>query len=211
MGNGFQLALCNRGWLTTQKFVILVPRSHRLRAVVGAARPRRALCDSCQDTPRVVVLCFLGPTPDHKSTGRAISWRQRSTGRSRSWRWEDSQKSRAEEHATNHDTTKLRRDDGGVPKRGALYGSHNAVLPYRVKVCFYCVTSLAVLSSGSTVGGKTDALVVALFQNCSFHGVCVVGFPLQTGHLIAAAVRKRRRRLGRVPEAIERCRCSWCS
>ena len=125
--------------------------------------------------------------------------------------WEDSQKSRAEEHATNKDTIKLRRDDGGGPKRGALYGSHNTVLPYRVKVCFYCVTSLAVLSSGSTVGVKTDALVVALFQNCSFHGVCVVGFPLRTGHLIAAAVRKRRRRLRRVPEAIERCRCSWCT
>ena len=85
--------------------------------------------------------------------------------------WEDSQKSRVEEHATNNDTTKLRRDDGGGPKRGALHGSHNAVLPYRVKVCFYCVNSLTVLSSGSTVGVKTDALVVALFQNCSFHGV----------------------------------------
>ena len=59
-------------------------RSHRLRVVVGADRPRRALCDSCQDTPRVVVLCFLGPTPDHKSTGRAISWRQRRAGCSRS-------------------------------------------------------------------------------------------------------------------------------
>ena len=25
LGNGFRLALCNVGWLTTQKFVILVP------------------------------------------------------------------------------------------------------------------------------------------------------------------------------------------
>ena len=75
---------------------------------------------------------------------------------------EDSQKCRAEEHATNHETIKLRRDDDGGRKRGALRGSHCAVLPCRVKVCFYCVTSLAVLSSGSAVGVKTDALVVSL-------------------------------------------------
>ena len=92
--------------------------------------------------------------------------------------WEDSQKNRTKEHATNHDTIKLRRDDDGGSKRGALYGSHNTVLPYRVKMCFYCVTSLAVLSSESAVGEKADALVVALFLRCSFHGLCVVGFPV---------------------------------
>ena len=46
-------------------------RPHRLRAVVGAVRPRRALCDSCQDTAHVVVSCFSCPTTCHRSTGRA--------------------------------------------------------------------------------------------------------------------------------------------
>ena len=51
VGNGFQLALCNVGWLTTRKFVILVDRSHRLRAVVGAARLHGKLCN-CHLIPR---------------------------------------------------------------------------------------------------------------------------------------------------------------
>ena len=46
-------------------------RPRRLRAVVGAVRPRRALCDSCQDTAHVVVSCFSCPVTCHKSTGRA--------------------------------------------------------------------------------------------------------------------------------------------
>ena len=75
--------------------------------------------------------------------------------------WEDSQKNRVEEHATNHDTIKLRRDHDRKPKRAALYGSHCAVLPCRVGVCFCCVASLSVLSSGSAVGENADALVVA--------------------------------------------------
>ena len=36
--------------------------------------------------------------------------------------WEDSQKSRAEEHATNHDTIKLRSDDNDRRKRGVSCG-----------------------------------------------------------------------------------------
>ena len=35
--------------------------------------------------------------------------------------------------------------------------------------------------------------------------------PLQTDNLIATAGRKRRRRLQWAPEAVERCRCSWCT
>ena len=83
-------------------------------------------------------------------------------------------------------------NDDGRPKRGALCGSHKTVVPNCVNVRFYCGTSLAVLFSGSTVGVKTDVLVVSL-------------------PLVAAAVRKRRRRLQRVPEAFECCRCSWCT
>ena len=41
-------------------------------------------------------------------------------------------------------------------------------------------------------------------------GCVLLFFPLQTGKLIAAAGRKQRRRLQRVPEASERCRCAWC-
>ena len=72
----------------------------------------------------------------------------------------------------DHDTVKLRSDNNDRRKHGALHGSHNTVLPYRVKVCFYCMTSLAVLSSGSAVGVRADAL----FLFYSLHGVCVVGF-----------------------------------
>ena len=96
--------------------------------------------------------------------------------------WEDSQKS-AEEHAptTTPSSCGATSDNTDNRKRGALVGSHNTVL-------------LAVLSGGSAVGGKTDALAVSLL--------------LVPGNLIAAAVRKRRRRLQRVHEAIERCRCA---
>ena len=48
-------------------------RSHRLRAVAGAVRPRRALCDSCLDTAHVVVLCSSCLMTCHKSTGRAAT------------------------------------------------------------------------------------------------------------------------------------------
>ena len=43
LGFGFRLAMSNVGWHVTQKFVILVPDPHLLRAVADAARPRRAL------------------------------------------------------------------------------------------------------------------------------------------------------------------------
>ena len=43
LGNGFQLALCNVSWLATRESVVLSARSHRLRAVVRAVQPRRAL------------------------------------------------------------------------------------------------------------------------------------------------------------------------
>ena len=46
-------------------------RPRRLCSVVGAVRPRRALCDSCQDTAHVVVSCFSCPLTCHRSTGRA--------------------------------------------------------------------------------------------------------------------------------------------
>ena len=52
--------------------------------------------------------------------------------------------------------------DDGRFTRGALCGSHTTVVPNCVNRWFYCVTSLAVLSSGSAVGVKTDALVVSL-------------------------------------------------
>ena len=146
VGNGFQLAL----W--TRESVVLVP-DPIFFAPWSVLLDRGEPCDSCQDTPRVVVLCFLGPTPDHKQVYRKGDLVETT----KYWmlqelEWEDRQKNRAEEHGTNHDTTKLRRDDDGGPKRGALYGSHRKVFPYRVKVCFYCVTSLAVLSRGSAVG-----------------------------------------------------------
>ena len=173
--NGFQLALCNRGWLTTQKFVIPVP-DPIVFAPWSVLFDRGEPCVTAVKIRHALWCCVsLVPTPDHKSAGRAISWTQRSTGCSRSWSGRTARRAEPR-NTTNNDTIKLRRDDGGGPKRGALHGSHNTVFPYRVKVCFYCVTSLAVLSRGSTVRVKTDALVVALFQNCSFHGVCVVGF-----------------------------------
>ena len=50
LGNGFQLALCNVGWLTTQEFVILVP-DPIVFAVVGAARLHGKPCNSCQSRP----------------------------------------------------------------------------------------------------------------------------------------------------------------
>ena len=86
-------------------------RSHRLRAVVGAARPWRALWQLSRNIRRRCILrigksdvyqqpiaslrsfevdcCvpFFCPMPYHQSTGRAMSWTRRSTGRSRSWRW----------------------------------------------------------------------------------------------------------------------------
>ena len=40
VGNGFQLALCNVGWLANQESVVLVPDP--IVFVVGAARPWRA-------------------------------------------------------------------------------------------------------------------------------------------------------------------------
>ena len=47
-------------------------------------------------------------------------------------------------------------------KKSAHCGSHKTGVPNCVNVWFYCVTSLAVLSSGSAVEVKTDALVVSL-------------------------------------------------
>ena len=100
--------------------------------------------------------------------------------------WEDSQKSRAEQCGA---TTM-------AGARGALRGSDNGVLPCRVRVCFYCVTFLAMLSSGSAVGVKTDAFVVSLLL---VPWCVLLVFQLQTCNLIAAGVRKRRRRLQWVP------------
>ena len=44
----------------TRESVVLVP-DPIVSAVFGAVRPRRALCDSCQDTAHVVVSCFSCP------------------------------------------------------------------------------------------------------------------------------------------------------
>ena len=123
VGNGFQLAPCNVSWLATRESVVLVPdlivfTSWSVRLDRGEP------CDSCQDTPHVVVLCFFCPMAYHKSTGRAISSRQRSTGCSRSWSGRTAR--RAEPRNTRPTATP-----------GALYGSHNTVLPYRVKVFFF--------------------------------------------------------------------------
>ena len=80
LGNGFRLALCNVSWLATRS-PRSGARSDRIRAVATAVRPRRALCDSCQDTAHVVVLCCSCPMTCHKSTRRvtlAMRWTARS-------------------------------------------------------------------------------------------------------------------------------------
>ena len=155
VGNGFQLAPCNVSWLATRESVVLVPdlivfTSWSVRLDRGEP------CDSCQDTPHVVVLCFFCPMAYHKSTGRAISSRQRSTGCSRSWSGRTAR--RAEPRNTRPTATP-----------GALYGSHNTVLPYRVKVFFFFVTSLAVLLQwvGSlSEDGRPRCFFVGRFTGC---------------------------------------------
>ena len=92
VGMGFRLALCNVSWVATRVFVVLVPNSLVFAPWVSAVRPRRALCDSCQDMPCVVVLCFLGLTPDHKSTGRADFVETTKYWMVQELEWEDSQK-----------------------------------------------------------------------------------------------------------------------
>ena len=69
-GNGFQLALCSVSWLATRESVVLVP-DPIVSAPWYVLLDRGELCDSCQDTPHVMVLCFT-----------------------KYW-WENSQKSRA--------------------------------------------------------------------------------------------------------------------
>ena len=101
-GNGFQLALCNIGRLTTQKFVILVP-DPIIFAPWSVLLEGGEPCVTAVKSPHVVVLCFLGPTPNHKSTRRAISSRQRSTECSR--RWSGKTARRAEPRNTRPTTT----------------------------------------------------------------------------------------------------------
>ena len=50
VGNGFQLAPCNVGWLATRKFVVLVP-DPIVFAPWSVLLDRGEPCDSCQDTP----------------------------------------------------------------------------------------------------------------------------------------------------------------
>ena len=161
VGNGFQLAICNVGWLTTREFVILVPDPICF-APWSVLLDRGGPCDSCQDAPHVMVLCFFCPVTYHKSTGRAISSRQR-YWTLKELEWEDSQTSRAEEHAPTTTPSSCGATTMTAASEARFMVSHSTVLPYRVKVCFYCVTSLAVLTRGSAVGVKADSLVVALF------------------------------------------------
>ena len=70
VGNGFQLALCSVRWLATRESVVLVP-DPIVFAPWSVLLDRGEPCDSCQDTPHVVVLCFSCPMTNHKSTGRA--------------------------------------------------------------------------------------------------------------------------------------------
>ena len=162
VGDGFQLALCNVGWLATRKFVVLVP-DPIVFAPWSVLLDLGQLCDSCQDTsdevdPRigksdfyqqpiaglrsfaaccppeqwtpllVVVLCslFLSHAPSQ------VHWKGDVVDTERYWtlkefEWEDSQKIRAEEHATNHDTNKLRSDDDGSSWRGVLISQDTQV------------------------------------------------------------------------------------
>ena len=60
LGNCFRLALCNVSWLATQESVRRSrARSDRLRAVVRAARPRRALRQLSRHCTRCGVVFFL--------------------------------------------------------------------------------------------------------------------------------------------------------
>ena len=98
--------------------------------------------------------------------------------------------------------------DDGTPKRGALRGSQKTVVPHCVNVCFL-MRDFPRSAVQLAVGANTDALVVSLLLVP--WGVYCWFFRCKTGNLIAAAVRKRRRRLQRVPEAFERHRCSLCT
>ena len=85
VGNGFQLALCSVSWLATRQSVGLVP-DPIVFPPWSVLLDRGEPCDSCQDTPRVVMLCFLSPMAYRKSTGSAISSRQRSRAEPRNTR-----------------------------------------------------------------------------------------------------------------------------
>ena len=70
LGNGFRLALCSVSWLATRESVVLVPDPIGFApwpVLFGRGEP----CDSCQDTPHVVVFCFSCPMTCHNFTGRA--------------------------------------------------------------------------------------------------------------------------------------------
>ena len=94
--------------------VVLAPdRPHRLRAVVGAV-PRQALCDSCQDTAHVVVLCLLS---------RVLSQVHQKGDFGN------------EVDGVKDDVVELLNGDDGRPKRGALCGSHKTVVHKCVSTC----------------------------------------------------------------------------
>ena len=62
--------------------------------------------------------------------------------------------------------------------------------------------------SGWSEGGRLRCCVVSVLL---VPWCVLLSFPFLKCNLIAAAVRKRRRRLQWAPEAIERRRCSWCT
>ena len=139
--------------------------------------------------------CCVSMVPRPTTSPPAISSRQRSTGCSRRW-----SARRAEPRNTRPTTTP---SSCGATTMGSPSPSYQSVF-------FFCVTSLAVLSSWSAVGVKADALV-ALFLYCSFHGVCVVGFSVANRQFDCGCCAETATSLATVPEAIERCRCCWCT
>ena len=143
-----------RGWACDAGIRRSRAGPHRLRAVVGAVRPRRALCDSLSRHGTRCGVVFL------LSRGLAqVHWKG-DLGN--------------EVDGMKGGAVELLNGEVGRPNRGALCGSHKTVVPNCVNVWFYCVTPLAVLFGGSSVGVKTDALVVSLLLvPCC---VCVVGF-----------------------------------
>ena len=140
-------------------------RSDRLRAV--AARLWRALWQrSRHATSCGVVFLLSHDLSQVQRKGDLVE-------RTKHWmlqelEWEDSQKGRSEEHATNHDI-KLRRDDDGGRKRGALYGSHNTVLLCRVEVFFFLrdfLRSAVQWVSSRSEGGRPRCFSTARSMEC---------------------------------------------
>ena len=183
VGSGFRLALCNVGNLATRKFVVLVP-DPIVFAPWSVLLPHGRLRVTCQRTPSQL--------HRHGEQEGRLRRRRRDTGRSR---------------RVAADCRRSGRNARRAGPRVARFVSlaNLARQSHRPSTRVDCPTHECGWLLASATSSE-DGELVLFCRNClpvfpSFYGVCVVGFPLQAGNLIAAAVRKRRRRLQRVPSA----------